>query len=60
LEKEQSLKFSIYQQIFVIKELNKTAASAALLENCILLHAYARTTAAPSNCVNTNKCRVYA
>jgi len=27
---------------------HKTAASAAQLANCILLHAYSRTTAAPS------------
>jgi len=33
---------------------NKTAASAALLAKCILLHALARTTVAP-RCARTNK-----
>jgi len=33
---------------------NKTAASAAPLVKCILLHALARTTIAPS-CARTNK-----
>jgi len=33
---------------------NKTAASAAQFANCILLHAYSRTTAAPS-CASTTK-----
>jgi len=33
---------------------NKTAASAAPLPKCILLHAYSRTTVAPS-CARTNK-----
>jgi len=33
---------------------NKTAANAAQLAKCILLHAYSRTTAAPS-CARTNK-----
>jgi len=33
---------------------NKTAASAAPLAKCILIHASARTTAAPS-CARTNK-----
>jgi len=37
---------------------NKTAASAAQLATCILLHAYARTTAAPS-CTSTNKNFIY-
>jgi len=36
--KEQSLKFSV-------KVVSKTAASAAQLAKCILLHAYSRTTA---------------
>jgi len=34
--------------------MNKTAASAAQLANCILLHAYSHTTAAPS-CASTKK-----
>jgi len=34
--------------------MNKTAASAAQFAKCILLHAYSRTTAAPS-CARTNK-----
>jgi len=33
---------------------NKTAASAAQLAKCILLHAYSRTTAV-SSCASTNK-----
>jgi len=33
---------------------NKTAASAAQLAKCILVHASARTTVAP-NCARTNK-----
>jgi len=33
---------------------NKIAASAAHFAKCILLHAYSRTTAAPS-CARTNK-----
>jgi len=33
---------------------NKTAASAAQLAKCILLHTYSRTTVAPS-CARTNK-----
>jgi len=37
-----------------VKVVNKIAASAAQLANCILLHAYSRTTAAPS-CLSTNK-----
>jgi len=36
----------------------KTAASAALLTKCILLHAYSHTTAAP-NCASTNKNFLY-
>jgi len=33
---------------------NKTAANVAQLTNCILLHTYSRTTAAPS-CASSNK-----
>jgi len=44
---EQRFKFSI-------KVVNKTAASAAQIAKCILLHAYSCTTAAPS-CASTNK-----
>jgi len=40
--------------MFAIKVVNKTAASAAQLAKCILLHAYSRTTAALS-CARTNK-----
>jgi len=45
--KEQSLKFWVIVAI-------KTATSAAQLAKCILLHASARTTVAPS-CARTNK-----
>jgi len=44
---EQSLKFSI-------KVVNKTTASATQSAKCSLLHAYSRTTSAPS-CMSTNK-----
>jgi len=37
---------------------NPTAASVAHLAKCILLHAYSRTTAAPS-CASTNKNFIY-
>jgi len=33
----------------------KIAASAAQLANCILLHSYSRTDAAPIGCENSNK-----
>jgi len=33
---------------------NKTAASAAQLQNCILLHAYSRTSVAAPSCASTN------
>jgi len=45
--KELSLKFSI-------KVVNKIAASAAQFTMCNCLHAYSRTTLAPS-CASTNK-----
>jgi len=48
LEEKQSLKFSTKQVV------NKTAAIAAQLAKCILLHANLRTTAAPSRS-STNK-----
>jgi len=43
---EQSLKF-------LVRIVNKAAVNAAQLANCILLHAYSCTTAAPS-CASTN------
>jgi len=49
-EEEQSLKFSI-------KVVNKTAASAAHIAKCILLHAYSCTTAVPS-CARTQKLHI--
>jgi len=47
----ESLKFSV-------KVVNKTAASAAQLVNCILLHAYSRTTASSQLRENKQKLQI--